>query len=99
PAPLQRMPSLRPEAVGSQRSQDATIKQSPLQDLAVQLASRRNVTHEAAGKRITRPSRILYFLDRQRRRAKRMPADAEGTLTKENRRSILAVLDHQSLRP
>src|SRR5580704_3577096 len=80
------------------RSHHTTIKESPLQHLAIQLLLRGDVSHESARERITRSGWIFDFLDRQRGCAKRMAADAECAFAKEYGRTVFAMLDDQSLR-
>jgi len=86
---------LRTEAFHGKRSHHATVKQGALQHLAINLALRRDVAHEPAGKGIAGPGRVLYFFNRQRRGAKRMRSNAERSLAEKNGRSVLAVLHHQ----
>src|SRR5260370_41268154 len=75
------------------------IKQGALQHLAIDLALRRDVSHESTGKRIARPSRVFYFFNRQRWRAKRMRSKAEGALAEKDGGPVLAVFHHQRARP
>src|ERR1700730_1433832 len=89
---------LRPEAFHGKRSHYTAVKQGALQHLAIDLALRRDVSHESSGKRIAGPGRILYFFYRQRWRAKRMRSKAECSLAEKDSRPVLAVLDHQRAR-
>src|SRR5208283_370985 len=74
------------------------IKQSALQHLAINFALRRDISHESTRKRVARSRWILYFFNRQRGRAKRMPSNAEGSFAEKNSRTVLAVLHHQRAR-
>src|SRR5262249_46491379 len=94
----QRLKSFRTEALYGERSHHAAVEQRPLEHFAVHFALRRDVSHEAAGKRITSSGGILYLFDWQGRSAEWMMPDAEGAFAEEDRRAILSVFDDQRTR-
>src|SRR6266576_5832446 len=94
----QRLQAFGSKTLYGKRSHDAPVKQGPLQHLAIEFFLRRDVPHETTRKRVARSRRILYLLDRQRRRAKGVMSNTERSLAEENRCPILPMLDDQRLR-
>src|ERR1700722_413158 len=76
--PRQRLQALGAEAFDGKRSHHAAVEKSALERLAGQFFLRREIAHEPAGKRVSRPGWIFHFFDGQRGSAKRMMADTEG---------------------
>src|SRR5262249_39956463 len=72
---------------------------SALEDFAIELLLRCDVTHESSGEGISGTGWIFDLLKGQGWRAKGMRADSESTFAEENRRTVLPMLDYQSLRP
>src|SRR6185312_4796712 len=77
----EQLQTLGAEALHRKRSHHAAVEQSTLQSFAGQLSLRGEVSHEAAGKGISGAGGIFDLFDGQRRRTKRMAADAECGFT------------------
>src|SRR6476659_5437505 len=72
----QRLQTLGAEPLDRERSHDAAVKQGPLDDFAIQLLLRSNVSHETALQRAAGAGGVFYFLDRQCWGAKGMMPDS-----------------------
>src|ERR1700674_407703 len=66
--------TLGAKALDRKRSNHAAIEEGAFQDFAAQFSLRGDVSHEAAGKRISGPGRVPDLLDGQCRRTKGMAA-------------------------
>ena len=91
--------ALGPEAFDGERSHHAAVEHGALEHLAVQLALRSDVSHEASGEGIAGAGGIAHLLDRQSGSAEGMAADAERALAEKDGRAVFAVLHHQPARP
>src|SRR5579872_2920237 len=84
---LQRLQPLGPKPFHRKRPHDSAVEQCPLQNFAIDFFLRSDVTHKSARKRISRPGRVLHFIDWQSWRAKGVAPHTERPFPKENRRA------------
>src|ERR1700683_2882003 len=94
----ERLQSFGSKTLDRERAHHTTIKQSALQNFAVQLFLRSDVSHESTGERIAGAGGIFHFLDRQSGCAKGMASNTECALPEENGCAVFTMLDDQSLR-
>src|SRR5215475_3996952 len=64
----------RAKALDGKRSHDAAVKESALDDLAIDVLLGSDVSHKTAGEGIARAGRVLYLFEGQCRSAERMTA-------------------------
>src|SRR5450432_66938 len=89
----ERLQALGAKALHRKRSHHTAEEESAFQNFAAQFSLRRDISHEAAGKGISRAGGIFDLFDRQRRRTKRMAANAECALPEKNGCAVFTVLD------
>src|SRR5208282_735826 len=95
----QILQALRAESLHREGSHHSAIKQSALQDFAIDLALGRDVTHEASSKGIAGSGGVFDLVDGKRGSAKGMRPDAKSTFAEEDSSTILAMLNDQGARP
>src|SRR5207244_7364683 len=94
----QRLQALGTETLDGEGSHDPAVEESALDDLAIQLWLRGDVSHEPAGKRVAGAGWVFHFFNWQCGCAEGMSADPNGPFAEENRGTVFTMFDNQRLR-